>query len=97
MWHPPPITQVGLYLIVVLESSSRVRDYTVGGLCLALLALYLVVLSLPGWRDFFEVSTPDPAVVMCSILGSALAIGGLALTDERFLPGWVKGMLPASP
>jgi len=27
--------------------------------------------------------------------GSALAIGGLALTDERFLPGWVKGMLPA--
>jgi cation-transporting ATPase E len=85
---------VGLYLIVVLESSSRKRDYTVGGLCLALLALYFVVLSLPGWREFFEVSSPDPAVIMCSILGSALAIGGLALTDERFLPGWVKGMLP---
>ncbi len=88
---------VGLYLIVVLESSSRMRDYTVGGLCLALLALYFVVLSLPGWREFFEVSSPDPAVVTCSILGSALAIGGLALTDERFLPGWVKGMLPAAP
>jgi P-type E1-E2 ATPase len=88
---------VGLYLIVVLESANRVRDYTVGGLCLALLALYFAVLSLPGWRDFFEVSSPDPVVVMCSILGSALAIGGLALTDERFLPGWVKGMLPASP
>jgi magnesium-transporting ATPase (P-type) len=86
---------VGLYLIVVLESANKVRDYTVGGLCLALLALYFVVLSLPGWRDFFEVSSPDPAVVMCSILGAVLAIGGLALTDERFLPGWVKGMLPA--
>ena len=78
---------VGLYLIVVLESSSRIRDYTVGALCLALLALYFVVLSLPGWRDFFQVSAPDPAVIICSILGSALAVGGLALTDERFLPG----------
>ena len=32
-----------------------------------------------------------------TMVGSALAIGGLALTDERFLPGWVKGMLPAAP
>lgn len=88
---------VGLYLIVVLESASRRRDYTVGGLCLALLALYLTILSLPAGRDFFHVSTPDPGVITCAILGSALAISGLALTDERFLPGWLRGRLRAGP
>ena len=51
---------VGLYLIIVLEASSRMRDYTVGALCLALLALYMVVLSLPGWREFFELSVARP-------------------------------------
>ena len=56
-----------------------------------------MVLSLPGWRDFFELSAPDPVVVMCSMLGTALAVGGLALTDERFLPAGPSGMLPASP
>ncbi len=81
---------VGLYLIVVLESSSRVRGFTVSILCLALLALYLIVLSLPGWRDFFEVAAPDPAIVLCSLIGTAVAAGGLALTDERFLPVWPR-------
>ena len=81
----------GLYLIVVLESSSRVRGYTVGVLCLALLVLYLVILSLPGWRDFFQVAAPDPAIVLCALIGTGLAAGGLALTDERFLPVWPRG------
>jgi cation-transporting P-type ATPase E len=91
------LVAVGLYLIIVLESSSKVRDYTVGGLCLALFALYIVVLSLPGWRDFFQVAAPDPAIIFISILGAALAAGGLALTDERFLPGWLRARPPASP
>lgn len=76
----------GLYLVVVLESGSRARGYTVVGLCTALFALYLVVLSTPGWRDFFEVASPDAVIVLCSIAGAALALGGLALTDERFIP-----------
>ena len=90
----------GLYLVVVLESGSRARGYWVGSLCLGLLALYFVVLSLPGWRDFFEVSTPDPAVLICAIAGSALAMGGLALTDERFIPRLPipgRGGRPAAP
>ena len=62
------------------------RGYTVGALCAALFALYLVVLSLPGWRDFFEVAAPDPAIILVSLAGTALAVTGLALTDERFLP-----------
>ncbi len=87
----------GLYLIVVLESSSRVRGYTVGALCAALLALYLVVLSLPGWRDFFELAAPDPLIIICSIAGTALAVGGLAMTDQRFLPGPSPPEPPAMP
>jgi magnesium-transporting ATPase (P-type) len=84
------LVAVGLYLVFVLEASSRVRDWTVGGLCLVLFALYLVVLALPGWRDFFEVAVPDPAIIICSIAGTALAVTGLALTDERFLPARLR-------
>jgi drug/metabolite transporter (DMT)-like permease len=80
------LVAVGLYLIVVLEASSRVRGYTVGALCAVLFALYLVVLSLPGWRDFFEVAAPDPAIILVSLAGTALAVTGLVLTDERFVP-----------
>ncbi len=77
---------VGLYLVVVLEWSSKVRGYAVAALCAALLALYFVVLSLPGWREFFELAAPDPAIILVSLVGTALAVTGLALTDERFLP-----------
>ena len=87
---------VGLYLIIVLETSSRLRGFTVGILCLGLFVLYLTVLSLPGWRDFFQVAAPDPAIVLCSLIGTALATGGLALTDDRFLPVWPRAE-PAPP
>ncbi len=88
----------GLYLVVVLESGSRTRGYWVGSLCLGLLILYFVVLSLPGMRSFFEVSTPDPLVLLCAIAGSALAMGGLALTDERFIPRLpIPGRPPRPP
>jgi cation-transporting P-type ATPase E len=91
------LVAMGLYLIVVLESSSVVRSYTVGALCLGLFALYLVVLSLPAWRAFFEVAAPDVGVIMCSLGGTLLAAGGLALTDDRFLPAWPRGRRPAEP
>ncbi len=91
------LVAMGLYLIIVLESSSVVRSYTVGALCLVLLALYLVVLSLPGWRDFFEVAAPDVGIILVSLAGTALAAGGLALTDERFLPALPTGRKPGEP
>ena len=89
------LVAVGLYLIIVLEASSKMRGYTVGALCAALFALYLVVLSLPGWRDFFELAAPDPAIILVSLVGAALAVTGLALTDERFLP--IPGRSPPGP
>lgn len=84
------LVMVGLYFIVVLESSTKTRSWVVGGLALGLFALYLVVLSLPAWRDFFEVSAPGPLVIICSILGTALSLTGLVLTDERFLPASLR-------
>jgi cation-transporting P-type ATPase E len=91
------LVATGLYLIIVLEASSRVRGYTVGALCLGLLALYFVILSLPAWRDFFQVATPDAGIVICSLGGTLLAAGGLVLTDERFLPGWPRRATPGPP
>ncbi len=81
------LVAVGLYLIIVLEASSKRRNYVVGGLCVALFALYITVLSLPSLRGFFELSSPDPVVLICSVIGAALSVGGLVLSDERFIPG----------
>jgi magnesium-transporting ATPase (P-type) len=78
---------VGLYLIILLEWSSRVRGYTVAALCGVLLAGYIAVLSLPMMRSFFELSAPTPLVMTVAVLGSAIAILGLWLTDQRFVPG----------
>jgi len=91
------LVATGLYLIIVLESWSRVRGYTVGALCAALFALYLVVLSLPGWRDFFQLAVPDPVIIIVSLVGTALAVTGLVLTDERFLPGRPPPAMPGPP
>jgi cation-transporting P-type ATPase E len=80
------LVAVGLYLVVVLEAGSRRRSAAVTALCLTLAALYLVVLAVPATRDFFAVAPPGAAVLLTSAAGLALAVGGLWLTDERFLP-----------
>ncbi|MGI9538853.1 MAG: HAD-IC family P-type ATPase, partial [Miltoncostaeaceae bacterium] len=77
---------VGLYLVLVLESSTKVRSYLVGGMVAGLLALYFVVLAVPSWREFFDVATPGPAVLLPALAGVAISIGGLIVTDERFVP-----------
>jgi magnesium-transporting ATPase (P-type) len=78
---------VGLYLIVVLEASTRLRWAAVTMLCLALLSVYGVVLALPGMREFFELALPGPAAWATAVVGAGLAVLGLWLTDERFTPG----------
>jgi magnesium-transporting ATPase (P-type) len=78
---------VGLYLIIVLEASSRLRGAAVTTLCAALLAAYGLVLAFPGTREFFELALPGPAAWATAVAGAGLAIVGLWLTDERFAPG----------
>ncbi len=77
---------VGLYLILALEASGLKRGAAVLLMCLGLAVFYLIVLSFPPARDFFEVSRPGFAVMTIAVCGAGLSIAGLALTDERFVP-----------
>jgi P-type E1-E2 ATPase len=81
------LVAVGLYLILALEASGRVRGAAVSALCAALGGLYLVVLALPGVRHFFELAAPSISIFVIAAVGAALALAGLWLTDERFVPG----------
>ncbi len=81
------LVTVGLYLIVALEAGGRLRSTAVGALCATLAALYVVVLSIPFTREFFELAAPDPVIFATALAGASLAIGGLAITADKFLPG----------
>jgi len=80
---------VGLYLILALEATGRVRGTAISALCLVLLAAYVVTLLVPATRDFFALASPGPAVLGPALVGAALAITGLAVIDDRFIPGRV--------
>jgi cation-transporting P-type ATPase E len=86
------IVVVGLYLVLALEASGRVRGAAVAALCVGLLVVYVLVLLTPGLRGFFELSGLDPLIVVVSLVGAALSVTGLWLTDERFVP-W-QGRFP---
>jgi cation-transporting ATPase E len=77
---------VGLYLVFVLEAASRTRAALVSVLCLVLLALYCLVLAFAGTRSFFQLAVPNAGIILSALGGSAVAIGGLWLTDDRFVP-----------
>ncbi len=77
---------VGLYLVVVLEAGSERRFRAVLALCIALLALYFVVMSLEAGREFFELAEPDPLLFFIAAVGAATPIAGLWATDDRFVP-----------
>jgi hypothetical protein len=77
--------------VVVLESTSRLREAAVGALCLFLVVAYAFVLLLPAGRSFFELAAPGIAILVTAAAGIVLAAAGLWLMDERFVP------MPASP
>jgi len=78
---------VGLYLILALEASGRRRGAGVSALCAALLAAYVAALAVPFARAFFALAVPGPPELAAALVGAALAIGGLAVLDDRFVPG----------
>jgi magnesium-transporting ATPase (P-type) len=78
---------VGWYLIVALEGSGRLRGAAVVTLCLVLAAAYAVVLLLPFARDFFALAAPSLPILLISAGGCAVAIGGLVLSSDEFIPG----------
>ena len=60
----------------------------VGAPCAALGGLFALVLILPFGRQFYALAVPGPLAWVAVVGGSVLAIGGLILTDNRFIPGW---------
>jgi cation-transporting P-type ATPase E len=78
---------VGLYLILALEATSRRRAAAIGALTGSMLVLYALVLAAPGTRHFFALTIPGPGGVFLALAGAALAVAGLWLTDDRFVPG----------
>lgn len=81
---------VGLYLIFALEATSRPRAAAIGALAAAMLALYAVVVALPGTRGFFALTLPGAGGFFLALAGAALAVIGLWLTDDRFVPGALR-------
>lgn len=81
------LVAVGLYLILVIEASSPLRGAAVSLLCACLGAAYGAVLLVPFSRDFFALALPSPLSLAAALGGAALAVAGLAATDERFVPG----------
>jgi magnesium-transporting ATPase (P-type) len=77
---------IGLYLILALEATGPRRARWVGSLCAALFGVYVVVIAFPSLRRFFELAIPNPGAAIMVVIGAALAIGFLWLTDERFVP-----------
>ena len=89
---------VGLYLILALEVAGRVRGTAISALCLVLLAAYFVILAFPSTRHFFALASPTPAVLGPALVGALVAIAGLAIIDDRFIPGRVvDDMQPEEP
>jgi hypothetical protein len=76
----------GLYLVIVLESTSRLREAAVGALCVVLVGTYALVLLLPAGRRFFELAAPGITILVTAAAGIVLAAAGLWLVDERFVP-----------
>ena len=78
---------VGLYLILALEATSRRRATAIGTLVAVMIAAYALVLATPGVRDFFALTVLGPGGVVIALAGAGLAVVGLWLTDDRFVPG----------
>jgi cation-transporting P-type ATPase E len=85
------IVIVGLYLVLALEGTNRRRTAAVGTLAGAMLALYSLVLIAPPARHFFALNVPGIGGISVIFMGAALAVVGLWLTDDRFVPGVVRG------
>jgi magnesium-transporting ATPase (P-type) len=77
---------VGLYLVVALEAAGRRRGAYVIGLAAGLALVYVIVLASGAARDFFELANPGFWGTIAILGGTGLAVAGLVLTDERFIP-----------
>ena len=87
------LVAAGLYLVIALEAQgSRRRSTLVAAMCTVLGGLYVVALSIPATRSFFELTVPSIGMVATAMLGAAIAIVGLVLCG--FTPSTGPDALP---
>ena len=67
----------GLAVVMRLEGQGGRRRLAVGGLCAAMLALFVLALVVPFLRDFYELAKPTGEAVVAWAVGAALGIGGM--------------------
>jgi magnesium-transporting ATPase (P-type) len=71
---------VGLYLVLVLESTGSLRrSGIVGAMCLGLAGAYSAVLLVPSARGFFQFAAPGSGMLVTAALAAAVSIGALVL------------------
>jgi cation-transporting P-type ATPase E len=71
---------VGLYLVLVLESTGSLRrSGIVGAMCLVLAGAYAAVLLVPSVRHFFQFAAPGSGMLATAGLAAAVSIGALVL------------------
>ncbi len=68
-----------LYVVFALEATDRRRARWVGGMCLGLVAAYVVALAIAPLRRLFELVPPRGEVLLMIVLGIAVALVVLAL------------------
>jgi cation-transporting P-type ATPase E len=74
------LVAVGLYLVLVLESTGSLRrSGIVGAMCLVLAGAYAAVLVMPGARHFFQFAAPGAGMLATAALAAAVSIGALVL------------------
>jgi cation-transporting ATPase E len=74
------LVAVGLYLVLVLESTGSLRrSGIVGAMCLVLAGAYAAVLLVPSVRHFFQFAAPGAGMLATAALAAAVSIGALVL------------------
>jgi cation-transporting ATPase E len=75
------LVAVGLYLVLVLESTGSLRrSGIVGAMCAVLGGAYALVLALPETRHFFQFAAPGEGMLLCAAFAAAVSIGALVLS-----------------
>jgi hypothetical protein len=81
------LVTVGLYLVLVLESTGSLRrSGIVGAMCFVLAGAYALVLALPETRHFFQFAAPGEGMLICAALAAAVSIGALVLSGFGLSP-----------
>ena len=74
----------GLAVVMRLETERGRRRIAVAALCAAMALLFVLSLTVPHLRHFYELATPTTEPIVAWAIGVAIGVGGM-LAILRFL------------